>query len=55
MRDRTSLTLLLSVLAIPLGALWAMCGLAECDRADCGPAMTVLYATSGLGLLLAVI
>jgi hypothetical protein len=54
MRDRRSLArvVLASVLAIPLGALWASCGLAECDRADCGPVLSVLAVTSWFGLLL---
>src|SRR3954447_8710258 len=31
-----------SALAIPIGLLWAYCGLAECDRADCGRLLNAL-------------
>jgi hypothetical protein len=53
MRDRRKLRRILavSVLAVPVGTLWAYCGLAECDRADCGPLLNALYVTSGIGLL----
>ena len=40
-----------SVLALPVGTLWAFCGLAECDRADCGPILNALYLTSGIGVI----
>jgi hypothetical protein len=44
--------LVASATAVPVGTLWAYCGLAECDRADCGPVLNALYYTSGVGLLL---
>ena len=42
-----------SVLAVPVGVIWAYCGLAEWDRADCGAVLHSLFVTSGVGLLLA--
>ena len=44
--------LAISALALPVGTLWAYCGLAECDRADCGPVLNALFYTSGIGLLM---
>jgi len=57
MRNRRTLRriLALSVLAVPAGVLWTYCGLAECDRADCGAVLNALFYTSGIGLLLAVL
>jgi hypothetical protein len=42
-------------LAVPVGVLWAYCGLAECDRADCGPVLNALFLTSGIGMVVAVL
>jgi len=47
--------LAISTLALPVGTLWTYCGLAECDRADCGPVLNALYYTSGIGLLMVVL
>jgi predicted membrane-bound spermidine synthase len=47
-RDPWALT---GVVALPAGLLLIFAGLAECDRADCGPA-GVLYWLSPLGLVL---
>jgi hypothetical protein len=57
MRNRRTLrrVLGLSVLAVPVGVVWAYCGLAECDRADCGAVLNALFYTSGIGLLLALL
>jgi hypothetical protein len=45
------LALALSVVIVPVGAIWTMSGLAECDRANCDPIAQFLYDTSGLGLI----
>jgi ABC-type Na+ efflux pump permease subunit len=42
----------LSLLAVAVGTVWAYCGLAECDRSDCGPVLSALFYTSGIGLML---
>jgi hypothetical protein len=54
-RRRLRRVLAISTLALPVGTLWTYCGLAECDRADCGPVLNALYYTSGIGLLMVVL